>query len=159
MLMLLAQELLSFKALHYPGQCLSKYVLRTIYIKITGLVGEGGYCYYCRFLGPPPRYTVSKTLKVGSQESAGQTRVSMIPIQTKNNALGVGGEEVRERGTLIGSYSEINISRYWLSGRLGIFSLFFILLPTLCWLLMTSEKLTRILKEGVKCLMAYFALY
>lgn len=128
MLTLLAQELLNFKALHYPGKCLSKYVLRTIYIKITGLVGEGWYCYYCRFLGPPPRYTVSKTLKVGSQESAGQTRVSMIPIQTKNNALGVGGwhggEEVRERGTLIGSYSGINISRYWLVGRLGIFSLY-----------------------------------
>lgn len=129
MLTLLAQELLSFKALHYPGKCLSKYVLRTICIKITGLVGEGWYRYYCRFLVPPPRYTVSKTLKVGSQESAGQTRVSMIPIQTKNNALGVGGwhggEEGRERGTLIiGSYSGINMSRYWLVGRLGIFSLY-----------------------------------
>lgn len=53
----------------------------------------------------------------------------MIPIQTKNNALGVGGwhggEEGRERGTLIiGSYSGINMSRYWLVGRLGIFSLY-----------------------------------
>lgn len=77
--------------------------------------------------------------------------------------LGDGGGEVgwrkgRERRTLTGSYSGTNISSYWLT-RVPAYFLSFILLPTLCWLLMTSKRLTRILKEGVKLLIAYFFLY
>lgn len=33
---------LSFKALHYPGQCFSKDILRTIHIEITGRLGREG---------------------------------------------------------------------------------------------------------------------
>jgi len=77
--------------------------------------------------------------------------------------LGDGRGEVewrkgRERRTLTGSCSGINISSYWLI-RVPAYFLSFILLPTLCWLSMTSERLTRILKEGVKLLITYFFLY
>lgn len=127
----------------------------------VGWLGRKGTFLIADF--PPPRHTVSKTLKVESQESTSQTKVSLIPIQTKNNGLGVGdgGDEVgwrkgRERRTLTGikglifsGHSGINIFRYWLT-RVPAYFLSFILLPTLCWLLMTSERLTRILKEGVK---------
>ena len=45
-----------------------------------------------------PWQTVSETLKVGTQESAGQTRVSVVLTQTKNNGLnGRVGEKRRAR--------------------------------------------------------------